>query len=270
MTEKIVIIQPTFCPTEQMFQFNKKSIESFKHFLDMQKDLDLEILFGGFADDEFMPKIIQVYKDNFCGICKFFNFRGNYGKAYVVNSIAKAYLDKYPDTKYLFTFDSDMVFNCVDQNLNMFQRLIQLSNQKINNNPIGILAPNMTGDNAHWVKRFENRISVGDEILSWPTSGIGIGGGCLFIKTELWKKINGYKVMGVYAPDDAVLMRDSLQAGYSNAVVETLTIHHPGTQDDKIYQGWKEATSKMRMDYGASLEYTKMFWEKKKFYETNH
>jgi hypothetical protein len=121
----------------------------------------------------------------------------------------------------------------------------------------------MTGDNAHWINKFENKHTFDDLVISWPNSGVGIGGGCLFIRTKLWNQIGGYRQIGVYAPDDACLMHDCRNNNYLAVVLENCYLHHPGTQNDRKYQSWKEQTARLAlsMNYNQALSYTEQFWK---------
>jgi len=260
---EVVVVQQIFCPTKDMFDFNVNSITSLAKYFEANNYKDIDFVFGGYAEPEYLQRILTLYKKYFSGRCKFFKFEDNFGKAYVVNHLVNQYLTAHPETKYILTFDSDIVFETYPENAHLIDRLTNLVPyvETLHKRPFGLFGINMHGDNAHWLHKFDRRHTIGDEVVSWPSNGVGIAGGALFISVDLWKKIHGYQVVGVYAPDDAILMRDTVNAGHSISVVETTFINHPGTQDDKEYQSWKVKTSQIRMTYENAIKYNNEFWK---------
>jgi hypothetical protein len=264
--DKIVFVQPIFCPNQKMFDFNKNSLLSLKKYLKTNKTENIDYVFGGYGIEPFYSEIKELIK-SFIPTPILFDFGKNYGKAVVVNTMLTEYF-KINKADYIFTLDSDMLFNNNENDI--FERLQKVistvfmggSNAELSKVKIGIVACNMTGDNAHWIKNFENRFSVGDEVISFPNNGVGIAGGCLFIKEKLWREVGGYRTIGVYAPDDAALMHDCRRVNHLAVVVETIKLHHPGTHDDKVYQSWKVQTAQkaLNMSFKDSVEYTENFW----------
>lgn len=263
MTE-VIIVQPSFCPTRKMLDFNLESVRSLKKYLD-KHPYPADIIFGGYIDDEYYDEFLNELKSLFSGRCKFFRFDKNYGKAYIVNKMVNDYLVNNNVTKYIFTFDSDIVF--LDNNDgDIIERLKRLSNKTylVQGRKFGLIGCNFTGDNAHWLNRFENNTIIDNETISWPTQPVGIAGGCIFINVDAWRSINGYRIMGVYAPDDAMMIRDMFNSGFGICVATSIFVHHPGTHDDRHYQGWKEKTSRTFMNLSDSIEYTNDYWKNKK------
>jgi hypothetical protein len=264
---KIVCVQQIFCPTKQMFDFNVNSVVSLAEYLKANNYNDVDLVFGGFGQPHYINKLISLYKKYFTGRCKFHKFEDNFGKAFMVNHMVNQYLSQHPETKYIFTFDGDIIFENTKESEKMFERLEQINlNRKCSN---GLIAVNMHGDNPHWLHKFDCHKTFGDEKVSWPSCNIGIGGGCLFISVAAWQKINGYQVVGVYAPEDAIMMRDMTINNYSICVAETIFVTHPGTQEDKEYQEWKQKTTQIRMTYENALTYNNAFWKKRQEKEVN-
>ena len=262
MPKKIVIVQTIFCPTKKMLNFQLSSLKSFSEYLDCNPQMDAEIIFAGFVEDEYYSELIAAIKKYFYKKCSFTRFEKNYGKAYVVNTVLKGYLENNNTTKYIFTFDSDICFY-TDQG-NIIQRLQNIFQV---NKAIGLIACNFTGDNAHWISKFEDRASFnGEEVVS-PVAPVGIAGGCIMVLAEAWKKIGGYRIMGVYAPDDAMLMQDLFRFEYFIGVAKNILVHHPGTHDDPHYQNWKQKTSANIKEYNEALNYCEDFWNKTKTME---
>jgi hypothetical protein len=61
----------------------------------------------------------------------------------------------------------------------------------------------------------------------------GIAGGALFINRKAWDKVKGYRVLGVYAGDDAYLIHDIARAGLITYVSYTLDVIHPREKDSE-------------------------------------
>ena len=261
-----VFVQTVFCPTRKMLDFQLKSLRSLHSYLESHP-FEMDIIFAGYIDNEYYDELITEIKSLFYKRCQFQRYEKNYGKAHVVNTTLRSYLGDHPETKYIFTLDSDICFH--EHESNIFSRLINLSVKvsDVQKRPFGLIACNFTGDNAHWIQKFENKAAVCDEVITWPTSPVGIAGGCIFINTDAWQKIGGYRVMGVYAPDDAALMQDMHRNGYGISVAETITVHHPGTHDDPYYQTWKEATCRNVQHLGESQNHCDTFWAKTKVIE---
>lgn len=256
----LVIVQTVFCPTRKMLNFQLKSLKSLAELLNKYPRNDADIIFAGFIEEEYYKEFVDGIKQYFWKKCNFIRFEKNYGKAYIVNNILAAYLKDNDITKHIFTFDSDI---CFYPDFDTITRLLKL--QTASN--AGLVACNFTGDNAHWIDKFEHAKLINNELVKYPASPVGIAGGCIFMPVEAWKKTGGYRVMGVYAPDDAMLIQDMTRNGYFICVAEDIMVHHPGTHDDPHYQNWKQKTSANIKTFDAALEHCDSFWEKTKTME---
>ena len=262
MHKKIAVVQTIFCPTRKMLNFQLSSLKTFSEYLNGYSRNDIDIIFAGYVDEEYYAELVSALKKYFYKKCKFIRFKKNYGKAYIVNDVLREYLTNNNTTEYVFTFDSDICFYTDQEDI--IQRLINIYTD---DRKVGLIACNFTGDNAHWISKFENKISINGETIVYPTAPVGIAGGCIFVSTKAWKEVGGYKVMGVYAPDDAMLMQDMARAGYFIGVAQNITVHHPGTHDDPHYQKWKEKTSRNIKEFGDAVEYCDDFWNKTRVME---
>jgi hypothetical protein len=276
---KIVYIQTLFCPTQEMFEANKKSIESFGEYFQSNPYDDIEFIFAGYVEERYVHAILEPIRKYFKGRSKFLRVDKNYGKAYVINKVSMDYINNHPENKYIFTLDHDIVFINNEQNKDMFNRLIKASDQlsKIQARPFGLIAVNLDQSdkdhpNAHWLHKFDKRFNWGNEIISWPSNAVGVAGGCLFINTSMWKDVNGYRVMGVYAPDDAALMQDSAKKGYTIGVLETIHTFHPDTHNDKNYHSFKSNILQVTqgMSYDSARQRVDTFWNNQKKKERLH
>lgn len=237
---RILVIAPVFCPNEVQFTKNLKSVRSFAEYLHMYpqtEDIILDIAFGGYCYEErYWEELSKSFVTMSASVVK---FDKNYGKAYVVNALYRQF---YNDHDYIFTFDSDIIFDPLNEP-QMFYRLVDLFSKytdRHNQGPLGAVSLNQKEAQCHWMHAMDCRIMAGNEVLTWSSSRSGIAGGCLFIKADAWKKVGGYKVMGVYSGDDGKFLSDIQNAGFLFTIVETLHIIHPANHHkERKYQEWK-------------------------------
>jgi len=271
-----LLVQTLFVPTRKMLEYQLKSLQSLYDYM-QREELPADIYFTGFIEDEYKDELIMFIKKHFYKKCQVILFEKNYGKAHYVNEAVKIALEQNPNYQFLFTYDSDICF--LEDETQIIGRLIDLFGilkYGYNNENPGLIACNFTGDNAHWIDKFTNTAILGShdelfakkEIIKWPSTPVGIAGGCLMISMEAWKKVGGYRVMGVYAPDDAMLMQDMARNGYFICVAETIKVHHPGTHDDPHYQNWKQKTSAYLMkSHDVAMAHCDSFWKQTKLQE---
>lgn len=278
--KETLLVQTVFCPTRSMLEIQLNSMRALHGYM-RQYPLQADIYFAGFVDNEYYDELVANIKELFhAEKSVFIRFNRNYGKAYVVNEAVKKALQRNNNYKYLLTYDSDI---CLENNQpDLLPRLIELSEKASRsfNKPFGLIACNFTGHNVHMLHKFENRKQLDDEVISWPTlpgyPGGGIAGGCLFISIDTWLKVGGYRVVGVYAPDDGYLMIDVHESGYFICIAETLFVHHPKSHNDPDYQQWKikaiqEFTRKLdeglAPDFASDVSESENFWKQSKLIE---
>jgi hypothetical protein len=102
---------------------------------------------------------------------------------------------------------------------------------------IGLISLMQREANCHNPSIYAHSEVVVGEKLVWPAHPSGIAGGALFISAEAWHR-TGYRVMGVYAGDDAYLLCDIHNLGYHLRVIDSLSIIHPPDYDIP-YAAWK-------------------------------
>lgn len=257
-----LLLQTLFCPTRRMLETQLRSMRSLGEYL-RQNPTPADLCFSGFVDDDYLVELLDTVKELFGGQkVSLLRHDRNYGKAFAVNAAVARSLQRNPGYRYLFTFDSDIGFGPAGPGL--LDRLIRLSDAAAAalSKPFGLIACNFTGENAHLLDRFDNRRVIGEEVVSWPSEpgypGGGIAGGCIFVGMDSWRKIGGYRTVGVYAPDDGYLMIDMRAAGYYACVAETVLVHHPEASEDPGYLETKQAamrTFSMRLREGAPVDF---------------
>lgn len=270
MISNILYVQPIFIPDEIRFEQNKRSIESFATYIETYPtELSLEVILGGWAiNDLYWNKIVDVIKN--CGLnTDVKRFDKNYGKAYIVNNLIE--FKKASNFQAFLTADSDMVFTLNDKYL--LDRLVNIAAIEKN---WGIIALNQYEQCCHLPVVNQNTknvdIKVNDinfsETLVWPTKPGGIAGGCLFLNRQMWEDVNGYRLMGVYAGDDAYLLIDCNAKKFSYILVKSLGVIHPFSNDIE-YAKWKvkvcqRDSGKTITDNTGHLEEANEFWKNRK------
>ena len=238
----IPYIQPIFVPDEERFEQNKNSLISFGRYL-KKYPYDVKCIFGGWtSNDEWWKKICKVIKNNIPSdmVLEPIRFDKNYGKAYIINNLYEKV--KTLEFDFFLSADSDIIFSTTTNNL--FERLydVGVESPSIIKRPFGFAALQQTGNCCHRLTNvnqyyIKNRFNVQEALLQ-PSHPSGLGGGSLFIGRKFWDKIGGYKVMGVYAGDDAYLIQDAFLTGHSYQLAPNISTMHP-FESDQEYSEWK-------------------------------
>lgn len=254
-------IQPIFSPTQDMFERNVKSIESFFDYYS-KNNYSFDCIFGGYAHDVYWNRLKSIILDRKPN-ATVARFDKNYGKAYVVNKLVKDFAG-YCD--YFLTADSDIQYD-IDQP-NMIARLVEAFNMlSANSVKTSLIALQQTQNNCHIMEqcdrnKYQYNGSYGVEEICHPPGEWGVAGGCLFISMDAWIKLNGYRTLGVYAGDDAHLMRDSYYNGYRFILSKSISCIHP-YETDEDYQKWKIDICTRSNNLEKAMEETNKYWESK-------
>ena len=261
----IIYVQSIFAPNVNMLLRFVRSVSSFIDYY-VKNDYKFKCVFGGYcAKEEYWLIIDELLKsviDNYHIDIIVNRFDKNYGKAYVVNSLVEKFLT---NEEYIFTADSDICY--IENQPNIIYRLVEAMNysKAINLNP-SLISLYQEEANCHILNAcYENRHyyngKYGSEMVCHPTNAGGVAGGCLFISTNFWKIVNGYKVLGVYAADDANIMIDSRKNGYNFLMSNSIRCIHP-KETDKKYQDWKIKTSSKIQSLPDAIKDANLFWDK--------
>lgn len=282
--DNILCVFPIFAPSESQLKRNLASVKSLVEFLKVRPDYltgergaKLQIVFGGYAyKNEYWDTIQEVISSGITS-AKCFRFDKNYGKARVVNKLVATFLKNKASNQYIFTTDSDMIF--LPNQQNTFERLLVMGQivQKEQQKPFGFISLNQQEENCHWRNKFDrvhqykikNELFEHNEMFSWPSNASGIAGGALFISCSAWEKIKGYRTFNAqYSGDDAYLILDTAQAGFSFAMSDSIAMIHPVTEGDAEYVEWKKEQIKTAFEvknderYKSFLLKDAEFWDK--------
>jgi hypothetical protein len=215
---KLSVCQSIFAPNKTLLEKNIRSIDSLKNIK------NCEFYFSGYALPEYWD--ILDYHINKLNPVKYLKQDKNYGKAYNINLISKDL-----DCDMLLTMDSDIVF--LDQD---YYSIIESIYNNVEN--IGVISFNQLEANCHLFPHLTSEKIINGHKYLYNDSASAIAGGCVLVDYNFWKSINGYRVMGVYAGDDAYLFLDAKRMGKFYALNTDVSVIHPFETDDE-YQKWK-------------------------------
>jgi hypothetical protein len=234
----------------------------------------LSLWFGGWGREEYLHEIVDVIRDLFSNdIYEIARFDRNYGKALMVNETVKA-MERNEPGGYMLLLDADIVLDVSCQDMVARLAYIATQSRTFTNKPFGLIAPSQTEGNCHSPKIYDNSYTiptqqaqqVGAEKIFYPSQPSGIAGGCIFCGFEAWREVGGYRPMGVYAGDDAHLLLDIGQAGYSYQVAADIHVIHPVDHDTE-YAKWKmevchrASDGRSRSDLSAYIAEADAFWK---------
>ena len=252
-------VQPIFAPNIEMLNKNLESIRTFFDYYD-KMGYEFQCIFGGYAATDELWNEIESYIESRKKHAIIVRYAKNYGKAHVINDLTK-YLG---DSEYFLTADSDILFN-INQ-ADMIARLIEAfeESRKRQLNP-ALIALFQEESNCHvldacYQNKYYYQGAFEYEMVCKPNGDGGVAGGCLFISSDFWKRVGGYKVLGVYAADDGNLMRDAKNMGYSFLLSNSIRCIHP-FENNREYQNWKVQTSSKILDLDTAIEDSNNFWK---------
>jgi len=260
----VVWFQPIFIPIDYYYEFAINVLEGFKNYAIMIKEsqerskhgnVRIDIYFKGYVfKDEiwnnYLSKWLEVQKllENCCiNFVTIERLTHNYGQAYVYQTLFESLKnqDKY---KYVITNGSDLYIpkdsiSIIHQCVYAFESLYEKT---------GLIAFNMVPDSVHLNDQNSERkiikIVVDANELSYQTNRVilakaegGIAGSTTMISWKAMKEVNGYKVTGVYCPDDAFLITSMNKHNYDMYVAENLYVVHKlvHTRANEEFVQWK-------------------------------
>lgn len=239
-----IYVQPVFAPDNFRFERNLNSLTSYFNYV-KENNYDMKFAIGGWCpNDDYWNRIVTLI--NTKGVnnkITLLRFEKNYGKATVVNKLYEKVKEKGVTFKYMLTADSDILFTLETKHL--VERLEDVAEKSVavRNKPFGMVGLQQLGSGCHFESIFQNEYKITnrygeEERIVYPTSPSGIAGGCLFFSKDAWDKVDGYRVQGNYAGDDAYVCIDMANNGYSWQVTPNVSIIHP-QEDDKEWAAWK-------------------------------
>lgn len=277
----IAYVQPIFAPDERRAERNINSLATMGAYIKQYgtNGFPLTMVIGGWAKtDALWEKMLAACKEHIAPDFVPIRFDRNYGKAMVVNKLMKVTQDHGTKVDYMLMADSDILFPI--DSPNMFGRLVIASQQCETNKkkPFGMVALNQKGEGCHYKSCYENSFTytinspdgpTTEEKIVWPTNPSGIAGGCIFVSKRMWDTVGGYRVLGVYSGDDAYLLLDCYQRGFSHQMADTIAIVHP-PENDQAYSEWKvrvcqrDSATGVKSNIDFQIKEADSFWESRK------
>ncbi len=253
-------IQPIFAPNQEMADKNLISLRSFFEYY-LSQEYSFKCIFGGYAASDLLWGQIESFIKSQAQDSVICRFDKNYGKAYVVNNLVSKYIG---DSEYFLTADSDIIFK-MDE-IDLIDRLIEaIEHAKEKNLNPALISLYQEENNCQILPLcyentyyYEGRYQT--EMYCHPNGDGGVAGGCLFISTEFWRKVKGYQVLGVYAADDANLMRDAYLNGYKFLMSNSIRCIHPFDTDQE-YCKWKLKVCPKSQDLNLAMQEADVFWK---------
>ena len=227
--EKILYVSPIFSPSDFLFKKNLESVISFLEYIETN-EFNGYAVFSGFCKNDDNYKILRSLDIPENVVIE--RLDKNYGKGCTVNEAVKNFRR---DSKFLLTADSDILFP--PETPNMFNRLLGILG---NNAKIGAIALNQAVRCCHWIAKMTKSAIVANEELIWNDGPDGVAGGCVFMPLSTWDKVGGYRNLGVYSGDDAMLAVDIKSKGFMYPIAKSISVIHPhNVPGEEKYQQWK-------------------------------
>jgi len=266
---KVHLVQPIFAPTKEQAERNIRSLQSLSDYVSaFPQEISLD--FAGWGLPPYISWIAARIHASFAAYDVAVEVLDrNYGKAYVVNRMLSK--ERGNSKEFLLLCDSDIVFDRGCEN--MLDRLLEILEVTADGmgKPFGLIALNQLEGNCHLdearVNLYSFTNSYGNrERVYQPRSPSGIAGGCLFCSREAWQTVGGYREMGVYAGDDAFLLLDMAEKGFSYQLSEDVYVIHPPDQN-REYGEWKkrvclrDSDGARKPSLSAQIDEAESFWK---------
>jgi hypothetical protein len=263
-------IQTIFCPNDDMYEKNIKSIDSLLKYYN-KMGYSYKIILGGYcAKDTYYQHIVKMCSDFDVIIDRYID---NYGKAFIINDLISKYLVDTEDD-YFITFDSDIIFKFDETDIveriydcyNYIDFWLSIRNNIEIDKKIGLIAFEQEVNCLHLDEGRQKKYTFENtkgtiEMLCRPHRDTGIAGGCIAIKLAVWNEVGGYRLNSVYGGDDAFLIQDLYKLGYMSYISMSIPIIHP-FDNNELYTNWKNImNNNISDDYYISIEETNNFWK---------
>jgi len=164
-----------------------------------------------------------------------YDYGENLGKPKMVNRLVEAMASKRK-IDYVISCDSDMVAHnptWVYEFVHAFECFPIWKD-------LGCLATQQTGECCHVLDKdpIHYTSPCGRYTYTTTAGNDGVAGGCIITPYYVWRTIGGYFANRLYASDDGHYVLSCAQRGLVMAVVNEVSLEHPGG-DDPAYRAWK-------------------------------
>ncbi len=243
---RVLMIQPVFCPTQEMLEVNLRSIRStLDYFYRFPNPLPYYALGGYCKEPRFWQQLEQLIANHRSALdVQVFKYDQNLGKAFVVNDMFDKC--KGPEHDYLFSMDSDIIFDTAVADI--VSRTIKIFRRYWGFRRLGLIAFDQQGASVHNKTKVKRKRRVANEQLRISRKGHGVAGSCLMMPAKVFEAAGKYRIMGTYGGIDGYLMKDLAAQKFCVAIVESMSVIHPGLQSagGLKYEKWKKDICKAR------------------------
>jgi len=240
-----------FSATYHRLEKTKKSLLSLKKVIDNHTEHDIKLFIGdNNSPQEMKDWLIETFKDqedhySLCLMDK------NINKPNIINFMWD-HCDKNCDV--VCSFDSDMVV--MEEHQDWLDRAVKCITELPN---LGVLSINQHEQCCHlWSGIPHRKEHEGNKIAFGRYTNVA--GGCIFMKAEDWKALNGYRrTLPIFGGDDAFIMHDTHHhLKKIVGILEDVYLHHPGSEsdDENKYIQWKSDVC-----HGRQQDQSKGFWD---------
>jgi hypothetical protein len=166
----------------------------------------------------------------------------NFGKPKIINMMA----EKYNNFDYLVSMDSDMV--SIDKY--WLKKFLYAFDLYSGDYQLAGMAAAQEGNNCHFVQDMETcqKFEINKDLhLLYTLSCVGVAGGVLISKQEIWKYFEGYGAKNIYGDDDSSF---ALKAKYCKKIFPVLLevkFYHPYS-DNEAYSKWKLKSARGKLE----------------------
>lgn len=254
---KFLIVKSAFCPNEHYLDVTIGSLIKINMFVNLLMKNDNNIIF----DLYFIGWVHTMgAKIDLCFKLHKFSFSKvdrelwgvNYGKYKILNCMIDYVKNSNTTYDAIIYLDHDIHFDIITCNI-IFNDIVLLKDQRINSQPLGMIAFNQKGDVRHQMGIHENKIQLNSIECVWPEVNGPIASGAFVIFPDVIKQLTPFELVSVYGLDDYALASKLTNNGYINVVMNNLCVVHPYDYNIK-YTEWKRVNI-LRLINGTQSNY---------------
>jgi hypothetical protein len=258
-------IQPIFIPSKAYLKLHEavlKGLSSYQKRYKTLPNVDLSIHAAGWAlNDELWNEYMSMwtlYMEPDVPIPV--RIAHNYGQAYIYNMFYQQWIDDSVD--FIVTTGCDLYLE-----ESVPPTLHQIVSSFDVNERCGLISYNMCPDNVHGPNTPTNvvRVDIKNTLVSEPLSRStlilsymsqgGVAGSCSVIRWKALKEVNGYKVRGVYSPEDGNMNSDLMSHDWQMYIADTCYVVHrlDHTLSCPLFTAWKKRSLKFGQEQTENI-----------------
>jgi len=220
----ILILKTIFVHNNKFIQTNIESINSFKNFINNNKNKINMKLFGWVYnnDDSFLKNLDVDY----------YLFANNYGKMYLLNNI-KNFIKNYAEYDIILYADHDIIINDISLLDN------HILNYKVNDKQIALCSFNQYPNNRHSAIVYSNKIIINDITYYYHNNNVFIASGCFIMLPYFVNYLETIQNSNIMYGNEDILIGRTVNDNNLISLISSKSIIHP-YDNDKEYEIWKQ------------------------------